>query len=45
MEAALIHSLQQDRLLAERVERLMSIPAIGGHCTNFFFEDRVPWSW
>ncbi len=29
MEAALIHSLQQDRLLAERVERLMSIPAIG----------------
>ena len=29
MEAALIHSLQQDRLLAERVERLLSIPAIG----------------
>jgi transposase len=29
MEAALIHSLQQDRLLAERVERLMSIPGIG----------------
>jgi len=29
METALIHSLQQDRLLAERVERLMSIPAIG----------------
>src|SRR5215469_2831652 len=28
MEAALIHSLQQDRLLAERVERLMSIPGI-----------------
>ena len=29
MESALIHSLQQDRLLVERVERLMSIPAIG----------------
>jgi transposase len=30
MEDALIRSLQQqDRLLAERVERLMSIPAIG----------------
>jgi transposase len=29
MEAALIHSLQQDRLLAERAERLMSIPGIG----------------
>jgi transposase len=29
MEAALIRSLQQDRLLAERVERLMSIPAVG----------------
>jgi transposase len=29
MEAALIHSLQQDGLLAERVERLMSIPGIG----------------
>jgi hypothetical protein len=29
MEAALIRSLQQDGLLAERVERLMSIPAIG----------------
>src|SRR5499427_1871683 len=29
MEVALIHSLQQDRLLAERVERLMSIPGIG----------------
>jgi transposase len=29
MEAALIHSLQQDRFLAERVERLMSIPGIG----------------
>jgi len=28
-ESALIHSLQHDRLLAERVERLMSIPAIG----------------
>jgi transposase len=28
-ETALIRSLQQDRLLAERVERLMSIPAIG----------------
>src|SRR5215472_12589349 len=28
-ESALIHSLEQDRLLAERVERLMSIPAIG----------------
>jgi transposase len=28
-ESALIRSLQQDRLLAERVERLMSIPAIG----------------
>ena len=28
-ENTLIHSLQQDRLLAERVERLMSIPAIG----------------
>jgi len=28
-ENALIHSLQHDRLLAERVERLMSIPAIG----------------
>jgi transposase len=25
----LIHSLKQDRLLAERVERLMSIPGIG----------------
>jgi transposase len=29
MEATLIDSLQQDRLLVERVERLMSIPAIG----------------
>ena len=29
METALIQSLQQDRLLVERVERLMSIPAIG----------------
>jgi transposase len=29
MEAALIDSLQQDRLLVERVERLMSIPGIG----------------
>jgi transposase len=29
METALIHSLQQDALLAERVERLMSIPGIG----------------
>ena len=29
MEAALIPSLQQDRLLTERVERLMSIPAVG----------------
>jgi transposase len=29
METALIHSLQQDCLLAERVERLMSIPGIG----------------
>jgi transposase len=29
MEAALIRSLQQDRLLTERVERLMSIPAVG----------------
>jgi len=29
METALIHSLQQDRLLLERVERLMSIPGIG----------------
>ena len=28
-ENALIRSLQQDRLLAERVERLMSIPGIG----------------
>ena len=28
-ENALIRSLRQDRLLAERVERLMSIPAIG----------------
>jgi len=28
-ENALIYSLQHDRLLAERVERLMSIPAIG----------------
>jgi transposase len=28
-ESALIYSLQQDRLLAERVERLMSIPAVG----------------
>ena len=28
-ESALIHSLQHDRLLAERVERLLSIPAIG----------------
>ena len=28
-ESALIRSLQQDRLLEERVERLMSIPAIG----------------
>jgi Transposase IS116/IS110/IS902 family len=29
MESALIHSLQQDPLLVERVERLMSIPGIG----------------
>jgi transposase len=29
MEAALIYSLQQDRMLEERVERLMSIPAVG----------------
>jgi transposase len=29
MESALIHSLQQDPLLAERVERLMRIPGIG----------------
>src|SRR5262244_2264427 len=29
MESALIHSLQQDQLLVERVERLMSIPGIG----------------
>ena len=29
METALIRSLRHDRLLAERVERLMSIPAIG----------------
>jgi transposase len=29
METALIHSLQQDRLLVKRVERLMSIPTIG----------------
>jgi transposase len=29
METALIHSLQQDRILVERVERLLSIPAIG----------------
>jgi len=29
MEAALIRSMQQDRLLTERVERLMSIPAVG----------------
>ena len=29
METALIRSLQQDRLLAERVVRLMSIPAVG----------------
>jgi len=29
METDLIHSLQQDRLLVERVERLMSIPGIG----------------
>jgi transposase len=29
MEAALTHSLQQDGLLMERVERLMSIPAVG----------------
>jgi len=29
METALIHSLQQDRLRVERVERLMSIPGIG----------------
>jgi len=29
MENALIRSLRRDRLLAERVERLMSIPAIG----------------
>jgi transposase len=29
MESALIQSLQQDHLLAERVDRLMSIPAIG----------------
>src|SRR5499427_3340244 len=29
MEAAQTHSLQQDRLLVERVERLMSIPAVG----------------
>ena len=28
-ESALIHSLQHDRLLVERVERLMSIPGIG----------------
>jgi transposase len=28
-ENALVHSLQHDQLLAERVERLMSIPAIG----------------
>ena len=28
-ESALIRSLQHDRLLAERVERLMSIPAVG----------------
>ena len=28
-ESALIRSLEHDRLLAERVERLMSIPAIG----------------
>ncbi len=28
-ESALIHSLQHDRLLAERVDRLLSIPAIG----------------
>jgi transposase len=28
-ESALIHSLQHDRLLAERVERLLSIPAVG----------------
>ena len=28
-EPALIRSLQQDRLLAEGVERLMGIPAIG----------------
>jgi transposase len=28
-ESALVRSLQQDRLLTERVERLMSIPAIG----------------
>jgi transposase len=28
-ESALIHSLEHDQLLAERVERLMSIPAIG----------------
>jgi transposase len=29
IESALIRSLEHDRLLAERVERLMSIPAIG----------------
>jgi len=29
MEAALTHSLKQDRLLVERMERLMSIPAVG----------------
>ena len=29
MEAALTHSLQQDRVLVERVQRLMSIPAVG----------------
>jgi len=28
-ESALLHSLQHDRLLVERVERLLSIPAIG----------------
>jgi transposase len=29
IEGALVRSLQNDRLLAERVERLMSIPAVG----------------
>ena len=28
-ESALVRSLERDRLLAERIERLMTIPAVG----------------